>query len=94
MLKHAMWLVEEAKRDVDVKSWKEFAETGILDEDEDAEMDEPEYERLIPRIPSSPATHALSPKRKRVRHRTRLQIHHLLSIHTLTVAKCRFPVLP
>jgi len=94
MLKYAMWLVEEAKRDVDVKSWKEFAKTGILDEDEDAEMDELEYERLIPRIPSSPATLALSPKRKRVRHRTRPQMHHLLSIPIITVAKCRFPVLP
>ena len=70
MLKHAMWLAEEAKRYVDVKSWKEFARTKILDVDEDTEMDEPEYEHLVPCIPSSPGTLVLSPKRKRVRPHT------------------------
>jgi hypothetical protein len=94
MLKHAMWLAEEAKRYVDVKSWKEFARTEILDVDEDDEMDEAEYERVVPGIPSSPATLSLSPKRKRVRPRTRPQTHHILSVPILTVAERQFPVLP
>jgi len=66
-------LVEEAKRHVDIPSWKTFAKTKILcvdedlDEDSDVEMDEPEPEPacLVPPISGSPATLVLSPKRKR-----------------------------
>ena len=68
MLNHATWLVEEAKRFVDVQSWKEFALTKVLDvdEDRDVEMDETDYEHLARSIPMhSPIP--LSPKRKRVR---------------------------
>jgi hypothetical protein len=57
-------------------------------------MDEPEYERVVRPIPSSPATLTLSPKRKRVRPRARPQMHYLLSTLILTVAERRFPVLP
>ena len=67
MLTHAMWLVEEAKRYVDVQSWEEFARSKVLnvDEQRDVEIDEPEHERPLCPIPSSPIP--LSPKRKRVR---------------------------
>lgn len=88
MLKHAMWLAEEAKRYVDAKSWKEFAKTKILNVDEDTEMDEPEHERLVPCIPGPPGAPALSPRSKRVRSRTLPQMHHLFSISILTVAEC------
>ena len=94
MLKHAMWLAEEAKRYVDVKSWKEFAQTKVLDVDRDAEMDESDYERLVPCIPSSPAALASSPKPKRVSPRTRPQKCHLIRTPILTATERRFPVLP
>lgn len=71
MLKHAVWLAEAAKRDVDVQSWKEFAETEILSVDEDVEMDELEYEDPAHPTPGSPAASAPLPKRKRVRPRAR-----------------------
>lgn len=93
MLKHAMWLVEEAKRYVDVPSWKEFARTKVLDLSEDVEMDEPEDDRLVRPIPSSPGTLTLSPKNKRVRPRARPQTHCLISTPVLTVTERRFPVL-
>jgi len=69
MLKNAMWLAEHAKRYVDVQSWKEFAVTKVLDVDEDwdAEMDEPKYRHLARTIPIVPITHTPSPRRKRVR---------------------------
>jgi len=71
MLKHAMWLAEQAKRYVDVPSWREFAKTKTLDLDEewDAEMDEPGHERLVRPIP--PAALTFSSKRERVRPRAR-----------------------
>ena len=66
MLKNAVWLAEHAKRYVNVQSWKEFAMTKVLDVDEewDAEMDEPEYRHLARTIPIVPI---ISSKRKRVR---------------------------
>jgi len=69
MLKHAVWLAENAKRYVDVQSWKEFAITKVLDVDEewDAEMDGPEYRLLARTIPIVPITLTPSPRRKRVR---------------------------
>jgi len=69
MLKHAVWLAEHAKRYVDVQSWKEFAITKVLDVDEewDAEMDEPEYRDLARTIPIVPIALTPSPRRKRVR---------------------------
>lgn len=96
MLEHARWLAEEARRCVDVQSWKNFARTGVLDVDEgwDVEMDEPEYERLVRLIPGSPASLTLSPKRKRVRPRVRPRTRYLLSTLVLTVTERRFPVLP
>lgn len=72
MLKHAVWLAEAAKRDVNVQSWKEFARTKILGADEDVEMDELEYEDPARPTPGSPVASAPSPKRKRVRPRARL----------------------
>ena len=69
MVKHAMWLAEQAKQYVDVQSWKEFATTKVLnvDEDWDAGMDGPELRRLARPIPIIPITLSLSPRRKRVR---------------------------
>lgn len=67
MSKHAMWLVEEAKRYVDIQSWKDFASSQVVNVDEewDAEMDDLGYGHSALPIPSSPIP--LSPKRKRVR---------------------------
>ena len=75
MLKHAAWLAEEARRYVNIQSWKDFAKTGILnlDEDPDIEMDELEIDRLVRPTPSSPATLTLSPGHKRVRPFAQLQ---------------------
>lgn len=69
MLKHAVWLAEHAKRYVDVQSWKEFAKTKVLDMDEewDAEMEEPEYQHLARTIPIVPIALSPSTRRKRVR---------------------------
>ena len=70
MSKHAMWLVEQAKRYVDVQSWKEFAKTKDLCLDEDVEMDEPERRRPVRCISSSSPT---PPEHKRVRPSARSQ---------------------
>jgi hypothetical protein len=69
MLKHAVFMFEEAKRYVNIQSWKDFARTKDLDIDEesDVEMDAPESSRVVRPGPSSPATLTLSPRRKRVR---------------------------
>lgn len=69
MLKHAAWMAEQARRHVDVQSWKDFAKTGILyfDEESDVEMDEPGADRLARPIPGSPATLTLSLGHNRVR---------------------------
>jgi hypothetical protein len=95
MLKHAMWLAEEAKRLVDVEAWKEFALTEVLNVDEelDVEMDGLECERLVHLLPGSPETLILSPKRKRVRPCARQQKHYLLNTPILTVTERRFQVL-
>jgi len=68
MLKYATWLAEDAKRYVDVQSWKEFAANKVLDVDErwDAETDELEYRRLVRTIPIIPVAPTPSPRRKRV----------------------------
>ncbi|KAF9654361.1 hypothetical protein BDM02DRAFT_3264890 [Thelephora ganbajun] len=67
MLKHAIWLTEQAKRHVNIQSWKDFARTKVLDVDResDVEMAEPDDERLVRPILSSSAPLALSPKQKR-----------------------------
>jgi hypothetical protein len=69
MLEHAVWLSEEARKSVNVQSWKDFAKTRILDLDEesDVEMDELEFNNPPRPIPSSPARFTLSSKRRRVR---------------------------
>lgn len=68
MSKHAAWLSEEARRYVNVQSWKDFARTGDLDldEDQDAEMDEIEISHPVGPTLSPEPSLALSPKRKRV----------------------------
>lgn len=68
MSKHAAWLSEEARRYVNVQSWKDFARTGDLDldEDQDVEMDEIEINHLVVPILSPEPSLVLSPKRKRV----------------------------
>ena len=75
MLKQAAWLAEQARRYVNVQSWKDFAKSGILDLDEevDAEMDELEISDLLHPMPSTMETLSISPKRKRVRLPTRQQ---------------------
>jgi len=96
MLEHARWLAEEARRYVDVQSWKYFTKTKVLNVNEewDVEMDEPEYERLVRPTPGFPASLTLSPNRKRVRPRVRPRMRYLLSTLALTVTERRFPVLP
>lgn len=56
ILKHAIWLAEDAKQYVDAQAWKEFAKTKVLDVDEDVEMDEPEYDSLVRPTLGSPGT--------------------------------------
>ena len=96
MLKHAKWLIEGARRQVDVQSWKEFAKTKVLDvgEEWDVEAEGPEFEHLDRSTLDSPGFLTLSPKRKRVRSRARPQVRHLLNALMPTAAKRRFPVLP
>lgn len=69
MLKHAAWLAADAKRSVDVQSWRGFAKTGVLDLDEelDIEMDELENDRLVRPVSNSPANLTLSPGYRQVR---------------------------
>ena len=69
MLEHAPWLAQEARKYVDVQSWKEFAKTGTLDVDEepDVEMDELELNNSLRRISGSPAPLAPSSNHRRVR---------------------------
>jgi hypothetical protein len=69
MLEHAAWLAEEARRYVNVQSWKDFAKTRILDlgEDSDIEMVELEFNDQLRPIHNSPAPFTLSPGRRRVR---------------------------
>jgi hypothetical protein len=77
MLRHAAWLAQEAKRFVDVQSWKDFAKTGTLDLDgeSDVGMDELEIDRLVRPISKSPATLTLLPGHRRVRPLAQLQDH-------------------
>jgi len=79
MLKHALWLAEDAKQYVDSKSWKEFAKTRVLYVDEDVEMDEPERGRLVRPISSSPLTLDFLPKQKRVGPGAQSQTYYLLN---------------
>ena len=71
MLKHAKWLAEQAKQYVDVRAWKEFALTKVLDVDEewdaDAEMGDLGHRPLARTIPIIPIALTPSPRRKRVR---------------------------
>ena len=93
MSRHAKWLVGEAKRYVNVQSWKDFARTGTLDIDEesDVQMDEVDNGLLTRPVPSSPAALSLSPGRKRVRPHTQPRVHYPF---TFVVTERRFPVLP
>ena len=95
MLKHAAWLVGEAKQHVNVQSWKDFAQTGVLrlDEEPDIEMDQLENFHLARPIPNSPTTLALSPTRKRVGPCTATKLCPLITL-ILPGTKRRFPVFP
>ena len=92
MAKHAMWMAKNAQRSVDVASWKEFANTEILDIDEDVDMDAPGYGRPVRRILSSSVSPPLAQKRRRVRPSFSHHTTHSASPHS--VAECQFPVLP
>ena len=96
MLKHALWLSEEARRRVDVQSWIDFARTGVLGtgEELDVEMDEWEIDDLLRRTSCTPALALPPSKRRRVSVLYLPFINRFYNTLTLPVAKHWFPLLP